>query len=220
MPVVTISRRFAAVPVAAWKELASRLGAELLDREIVAAVAERAGIPEAEAEGYDERVPGAWQRIAAALAVGSPDPAVPALPASLLPDPGVHDRMARLTRAVIEEAAERGNAVIVGRGAACILGRRPGTLHVSLHAPIEHRVRLLHDRVEEIPPDVRPDDASLTELCHEMDRRRGDYVRRHFGVDWRDPARYDLAIETSRIPLDAVIDLMEHAARRVDRPGA
>ena len=220
MPVVTISRRFAAVPAAAWTELADRLGAELLDRRIVALVAERAGIPEAEAEGYDERVPDAWQRIAAALAAGSPDPALPAFPAALLPDAGVHDRMARLTRTVIEEAAARGNVVIVGRGAACILGRRPGTLHVALHAPIAHRVRLLHDRVEEIPPDVRPDDASLADLCREMDRRRGDYVRRHFGVEWGDPSLYDLAIETSRLPLDATIDLMERAARRIDRPDA
>src|SRR5215218_6884521 len=58
MPVITISRQFAAAGQAVGRRLAERFGAELLDREIVATVAERAGIPEAEAEGYDERLPG------------------------------------------------------------------------------------------------------------------------------------------------------------------
>ena len=31
------------------------------------------GLPEAEAEGYDERLPGVWQRIVTALAMGGPD---------------------------------------------------------------------------------------------------------------------------------------------------
>ena len=110
MPVITISRQFASAGQVVWRQLAERFEAELLDREIVAAVAERAGIPEAEAEGYDERLPGLWQRIATALAAGSPDPAIPPLPSDMLPATAVHERLARLTRTVIEEAAARGNA--------------------------------------------------------------------------------------------------------------
>jgi len=116
VPVITISRQFASAGQVVWRQLAHRFGAELRDREIVAAVAERAGIPESEAEGYDERLPGLWQRIATALAAGSPDPAIPPLPADMLPATAVHERLARLTRTVIEEAAARGDCVILGRG--------------------------------------------------------------------------------------------------------
>ena len=73
MPVITISRQFAAAGGPIGKALADRFGAELLDREIVARSRQRAGITEAEAEGYDERLPGLWQRIATALATGAPD---------------------------------------------------------------------------------------------------------------------------------------------------
>ena len=63
----------------------------------------------------------------------------------------MQERLARLTRAVIEEAAERGNAVILGRGAAFIIGRRRDALHVHLHAPLEARVRNLLTRARRSP---------------------------------------------------------------------
>lgn len=218
MPVITISRQFASAGQVVWRQLAHRFGAELLDREIVAAVAERAGIPESEAEGYDERLPGLWQRIATALAAGSPDPAIPPLPADMLPATAVHERLARLTRTVIEEAAARGNCVILGRGAVFIIGRRPDAIHVQLHAPLDARVRFLMTRVEEIPRDTRPDEPSLRELCRTMDARRSEYVRRLFNADWLDAAHYDLSIDTSRVDHATAADLIETVARR--RTGA
>jgi cytidylate kinase len=218
MPVITISRQFGAAGQTVWRQLADRFGAELLDREIVMLVAERAGIPEEEAEGYDERLPGLWQRIATALAAGSPDPAIPPLPADMLPATAVHERLARLTRTVIEEAAARGNCVILGRGGAFIIGRRPDAVHVQLHAPLETRVRFLMTRVEEIPPDTRPDEMSLRDLCRTMDTRRAEYIRRLFGVDWLDAAHYDLSIDTGRVDAVTTVDIIETVARR--RPGA
>jgi cytidylate kinase len=214
MPIITISRQFGAAGRQVGEGLAARFGAELLDREIVATVAARAGVPEQEAEGYDEQLPGLWQRIAAALAAGSPDPAIPPLPADMLPATAVHERLARLTRAVIEEAAARGNCVILGRGGAFIVGRRPDAFHVQLHAPLEVRVRHLVMRLEDIPADTRPDEESLRELCRTMDSRRSSYIRRLFGVDWQDPNNYDLSIDTGRIDIETAVDLVELAVRR------
>ena len=110
--------------------------------------------------------------------------------------------------------AARGDAVIVGRGGAFILGRRPDTIHVQLHAPIDARLRFLMTRVEEIPPDTRPDEASLRELCRTVDARRAEYIRRLFGADWLDAAHYDLSIDTSRIDPETVADELEGAYRR------
>ncbi len=38
-------------------------------------------------------------------------------------------------RGVIEEAVQTGNAVLVGRGAQCLLANRPDALHVFCYAP-------------------------------------------------------------------------------------
>src|SRR3954469_18556315 len=159
MPVITISRQFGAAGVPVGKRLAERFGAELLDRAIVAQVAVRSGIPEAAIESYDERMPTFWQRVTTALASSSPEPLMVDMPyVETLPAASMQDRLVAITRAVIEEGAERGNAVIVGRGGAWILGKRLGVLHVQLHASMDARVRYLLSRVEDLPPDARPEE--------------------------------------------------------------
>lgn len=213
MPVITISRQFGAAGVPIGRALADRFEAEFLDRKIVALVAARSGIPEDEAEGYDERLPTLWQRIAAALAAGSPEPAVPPLPYDHITSAATHERLAAITRAVIEEAAERGNAIILGRGAAFILGRRPNVLNVQLHASIEARISYLMTRVEEIPPETRPDERSLEELCRRIDHARGQYIRRLFRADWAQAAHYDLALDSGRLGVGRSVDLIERVAR-------
>jgi cytidylate kinase len=214
MPVITISRQFGAAGVPVGRALADRYGAEFLDRAIVAQVAVRAGIPEKELESYDERLPSFWQRVASALAASSPEPAMPAMPyGEQIPAMSIHDRLVAITRAVIEEAAERGNAVIVGRGAAFILGRGAGLTHVQLHASIEARVRYLLSRVEEIPVEARPEEKSLRELCHSIDTARADYIRRLYNADWLDATNYDLAVDTGRVGVARTVDLIDNVVR-------
>lgn len=213
MPIITISRQFGALGKPIGLALAERFGAEFVDRGIVAAVAARAGMPESEAEGYDERLPSLWQRIAAALATSAPEVSMPSLPSDVSLGSAIHERLPAITRAVIEEAAQSGNAVILGRGAAFILARRPDVLHVQLHAPLEARVRYLMTRVEEIPLDAKPDEASLRELCESFDRARSNYIRRLFGRDWLDATCYDLALDTGRFGLTGSVDLIEAAVR-------
>ena len=213
MPVITISRQFGAAGVPVGRALADRFGAEFLDRAIVAQVALRSGIPEDELETYDERLPGLWQRIASALATSSPEVTMPAIPYESMPTLSTHDRLVQITRTVIEEAAERGNAIIVGRGAAFILRKRREVLSVQLHASAEARVRYLLARVEEIPPDTRPDERSLEELCRSIDRARAEYIRRLYGTDWLDATNYDLSIDTGRLGVQRTVDLIENVAR-------
>jgi len=208
MPVITISRQFGAAGVPVGRRLAERFGAEFLDRAIVAQAAVRAGIPEADLESYDERLPTFWQRFAAALASTSPDPQLPVAPAETLAPVSAHERLVEVTRVVIEEAAARGNAVILGRGGVFILGKRPGTFHVKLHASLDARVRYLLARVEEIPVEARPEEKALRELCLSIDTARAEYIRKVFGVDWLDATHYDLALDTGRLGVERTVDLI------------
>jgi cytidylate kinase len=216
MPIVTIARTFGSGGTPVGLELARRMDAEFLDRNIVAHVAERAGLSEDEARGYDEQLPSVWQRVASALASGATELGIPPIPSDeVAPGIAVHERLARLTLAVIQEAAARGNAVIVGRGGAFVLRDHPGALHVQLHAPLAVRARNLLTHIEEIPPDARPDEASMRELCRTIDARRADYIRRVYNHDWLDPRHYDLYIDTSRFSFDGVADMIELAVARI-----
>jgi len=220
MAVITLSRQFGAGGAPIGRTLAERFDVPFLDREIVAAAAERAGIPESEAEGYDERMPGLWQRLAVALSTSSPEVAVPPSAMESTVSPAIGERLFALTRSIIEEAAAAGGVVILGRGAGFILAGRPEALRVHLHASLDDRVRYLISRVEELPADARPDEASLRELCRSVDAARATYIRRRFDADWMDAHHYDLALDTGRLGLARSIELIEAAARHVDAAAA
>ncbi len=212
MPVITISRQFGAAGVPVGRRLAEHLGAEFLDRAIVAQVAVRAGIPESELETYDERLPTFWQRVAAALTTSSPEVAMPDMVYNdQLSHLSTHDQQVAVTRSVIEEASDRGNAVIVGRGAAFILAKRRDVLHVQLHASMDARIRYLMSRVDEMPEEAVPDEKSLRALCVSVDAARADYIRRLFNADWLDARNYDLAVDTGTFGVDKTVALIEKA---------
>jgi CMP/dCMP kinase len=214
MPVITISRQFGAAGVPIGRRLAERFGAEFLDRGLVAQAAVRSGVPENELELYDERLPSLWHRIASALASSSPEIAMPALSEAQLADMPVHDRLMAVTRSVIEEAAARGNAVIVGRGGAFILGRRPDVLNVQLYASMEDRLRYLETWSEETPGDVRPDPSTFKDLCRSIDNARAEWIRGWFDADWMDLRHYDLSIDSGRFGVERTVELIEFLARK------
>jgi cytidylate kinase len=214
VPVITVSRQFGAGGAAVGRLLAKRFDAEYLDREVVFEAARRAGIPEAIAHELDERAPGWVTRLGMAFTAAYPEVISPDT-AGETPVPGDEDRLARLTRDVIVEAAERGDAVIVGRGGAFVLRDRPTVLHVQLIASLEARVRYCRMRVEELDVPEPPDDASLARLCESVDQARSGYLRRHFGVDWRDPGHYHLVLDTGRLGLEATAALIATAAERI-----
>lgn len=219
MPVITISRQFGAGGSRVGHALAERFGAEYLDREIVRAVAQRLQLRERDVTGYDEREPGLLDRFGWILAAGHAAPAFPEALATV-PEPAVDvDRLTALTQQVIREAAARGNAVVVGRGGCFILRERPGTLHVQCIADFEARLRYLRERVEEAPPEARPDEASLRRLCQEVDQARGRYLHHVYGVDWRDPRHYTLVVDTGRLGIEGASEVIARAAELCSRAG-
>ena len=213
MPVITISRQFGALGLPVGRRLAAKFGAEFLDRAIVAQVAVRSGIPESQLETYDERLPSIWQRIASALGSGAPEFVEPPSVEDEPPAISIHERLVKLTRAVVEEAAEGGNAVIVGRGGAFILKGRPGVLNVALVGSLEDRVRYLLSRVEDAPDAEHLDEPALRSLCKSIDAARAEYIRGTFGADWMDARNYDLVVDTGRLGVARTVELIETAVR-------
>jgi cytidylate kinase len=213
MPVITISRQFGALGLPVGRRLADKFGAEFLDRAIVAQVAVRSGIPESQLETYDERLPSIWQRIASALGSGAPEIGAPPAVEDEPPALSIHDRLVKLTRAVVEEAAAGGNAIIVGRGGAFILAGRSGVLNVMLVASLEDRVRYLLARVDDAPGAERLDEQALRNLCKTIDAARAEYIRATFGANWLDARNYDLVMDTGRLGVARTVELIETAVR-------
>ena len=115
------------------------------------------------------------------------------------PDPAVEQYRAELiaeNARQLAEAAARGG-VIVGRNGAWLLADRPRTLHVLLTGDAEDRVRRA---------------MAESGISHEhavRRQQREDHIRADMSIalyDWdpRQPEHYDLVVNTSRVPLEAV----------------
>ena len=105
MPVITISRMFGSGGSEVAARVADTLGWTLLDNALVDRVAARLGRTPVEVQAIEERVPSLAERLADALALGSPEIVSPALSAPL---PPTEERLLEVTEHVIDDAIARG----------------------------------------------------------------------------------------------------------------
>ncbi|TKJ16875.1 cytidylate kinase-like family protein [Blastococcus sp. CCUG 61487] len=204
MGLVTVSASYGAAGPEVARAVADRLGLPFHDRAIPVEVAGRLGVPVEQAEANDETVVrGVWRLVAS---LGSmPDPVGGVLPAMPQPDPRAYREQTE--RVLAEIAAESGpGGVVLGRAAAIVLGERPDALHVRLGGSRERRLDAAVRRYG------RPAD----ELRREMeanDRAREAYVRYFYRTDASSPRHYHLVVDSTALPIDAVVDLVVTAAR-------
>jgi len=102
------------------------------------------------------------------------------------------DLLVQHTAETILRLADRGNVILIGRGASVITRNLPYALHVRLVASLEKRVEHVR-RVRDIRKDAALD------LVLKEDRGRRRYLKKYFGADLDDPLLYHLVLNTDLI---------------------
>lgn len=96
--------------------------------------------------------------------------------------------------------AHRGNVVLRGWGATCLLRPVPHAVCVRITRPM----RL---RVEWLMQDLGIEDADMAEAeIRRSDQAHAARMNAQFGVTWGDPVLYDLVLNTERLSVDACVD--------------
>jgi cytidylate kinase len=216
VPVITIARQYGAGGESVGQILAARLGAEYVDKQIVAEVARRLEMPDEEIEEHDEAPGSLLSRLLASLGAASIEFTAPPEPAAWKPpyqDPAFDPRKAVLTitQEVIREAARSGNAVIVGRGGAYILRDEPNTWHIFLRARDDFRIRTAIEV-------FGIDEEEARRRIKQTDANRAAYVRQLYGHDWLQPAHYDLVLDTGRLGFEGAAEAVLAAVGRSRSP--
>ncbi len=114
--------------------------------------------------------------------------------------------------AVLLDLAGKEDLVLVGRGGQFLFQGCPWSLHVKVTAGLDARRKALR-QVQSLS------DGEADAWLAEMDRLRSEWVRRHYGSDWEDPAHYDLIVRTDRLGLDGVIGVICGAVEAADLLG-
>jgi cytidylate kinase len=203
MPIITISRQYGSGGSEVAERVANALGWHLYDNAMVDEVARRLGMSAAEVSAREERVPSFPERIATAMALGVPE-VMPTV-ADLATEPS-EERIVEVTKRVIEEAVQAGPAVLVGRGAQCMLAARADALHVFCYAPAEVLASY-------VITNFGVSTAEAHRIVAEKNHQREQYVKRYWKRNWRDLSNYHLCVNTAWLGLDGAADVVVQLAR-------
>jgi cytidylate kinase len=182
--IITIEREYGSGGGEIAQLVANRLAWRLWDQRLTEEIARLANCPKAVVEAREERNDPLYYRLFKSFLRGSYEGSINAPKLKLVDS----ETIARITRRVVEHAAERGNCVIVGRGSQQFLKNRPDTLRVFFYAPREDKIRRLLSRGKS--------EKEAEDLVDTVDRERADFIQKYFQVEWPDRAVYHAMINT------------------------
>src|SRR5271170_5266562 len=183
--IITIEREYGCGGGEIAQLLAKQLGWKLWDELLTEEIARLADCPKTVVEGREERTDPLYYRLFKSFLRGSYEGSINAHKLKLVDS----ECILKFTEQVVQHAAKAGNSVIVGRGSQQFLRDRKDTLRVFLYAPREDKVRRLLARGKS--------ENDAQELVDNVDRERGDFISKYFGVEWPDRPIYHTMINTS-----------------------
>ena len=184
MRIITIEREYGCGAPAIAEHLAAQLGWKLWDQQLTAEIARLAHVDPSHAQRCDERLDPFIYRLAKTFWRGSYERTLPLHEAGAFDT----DHMMSIMQQVMENAAQTGNCVVVGRGAPYFFRDRKDAFHVFLFAPEEEKIRRLvkHGNTR----------AEAEELVDTVDRERAAFIKHYFGKEWPNRYLYHMMINT------------------------
>lgn len=190
--IITISREFGSGGRTIGHQVAEKLGIPFYDKELVEHIALESGFAPKFVEENGEHAPGR-----SLLSYAFAPQGVPGVMNGL----STADFLWNVQCNVVQQLAEKGPCVIVGRNADYILKDRPDAFHVFIHASMAFRanriVRLYGE--SEKSPEAR---------LQEKDKRRRINYQHYTGRTWGAAQNYDVSLCSSTIGVEECADLI------------
>lgn len=102
---------------------------------------------------------------------------------------------------VIEELAEKGPCVIVGRCADYILRERKDVVKIFIYADKQ-------SRAERIVKNYGETNESPEKRIKDKDKKRAAYYEHFTEMTWGDPAHYDLCLNSGKLGIDKCVEII------------
>ncbi len=188
IPVITIAREYGSGGRLIGEELAKSLGIPFYDKELILLAAKKSGF----SEEYIRRT----EQIKSASFLYSLYMTSQVLPMS--------DQIFLVQSKIIQELAEEGPCVIVGRCADYVLRNNPNCMNIFIHAPLEERMRRASEEYGETA-------ANMEDFVRKQDKKRSSYYNYFSQNKWGSAKNYHLAVnstlgipQTAKLIQDAV----------------
>ncbi len=182
---VTISRESGSMGYEVAKQLCKKTKFDLFHNEIVDAMVEKSKNSRVLLETLDERSMNIVDDIVSNFVSQS----------HLWPD-----EYSKLLFQILTTIANHGNAVILGRGANCVL-KDQKILKVRIVAPMAIRCENIQGSLN-----LNPDDAK--KHINTTDANRTAFIKRYFNCDAMDPSNYDLVLNTGTLTVEKAVQVI------------
>lgn len=192
--IITISRQFGSGGREVAKKLSEKLDIPFYDKELIAIAAAESGIDKDVFESEEYRTSRAFYLLGTiGYTLGSP--------VTINNMMSLNDRMFMAQSNVIENLANEGPCVIVGRCGDYVLKDRDDVLHVYIHAELEDRKTRAVEEYKIATEDVN-------EFIGKVDRERANYYNYYTGQKWGNANNYNVSIDSSKFSIDQIVDLI------------
>jgi cytidylate kinase len=193
--VLTIEREYGSGAAAIAHRLADKLGWKLWDQALTDEVARHLECDRQHVEHQEERRDPLHYRLLKSFMRGSFEGSLNAPKMKIADADGIR----KVTEQLVRKAADEGNSVIVGRGAAYYLHDCENAFHTFVYAPFDDKVQRLQSEGKS--------QAQAMELVENVDSDRTVFIKEHFGIDW--PARHLFHLMVnSTIGEEMVVDII------------
>ena len=195
--IITISREFGSGGRTIGREVAQRLGIPFYDKELVEQVALASGFAPQYVEEHGEHAPSRSR-----LSYAFSQQGVPGVMSGM----STADFLWSIQCRVIQQLADEGPCVIVGRNADYILKDRSDCLNVFIHADLDTRA----DRILRL---YGESEKSPEARLHEKDKRRKINYQHYTGRTWGHANNYHLCLDSGTLGIDQCIELIVGLAK-------
>ncbi|HEV8531683.1 MAG TPA: cytidylate kinase family protein [Methylomirabilota bacterium] len=190
MPILTMSHEIGAGGPEIAQKVAERLGSHYVDQELISEAALRYGLQEEKLSSLDESKPSLFERFDAETR-----------------------RYITVLQTALYEFAEKDRVVLMGRAGQWLLRGIPHVLRVRVMAPFDLRVKRLAKKLSgQMGEHTNP--RTVHDMARRDDMDKAGRMRYLYEVDVKDPALYDLVINTEKLSIDASVELIAGMLQR------
>ncbi len=186
--IITISRQYGSQGREIGQELSRRLNIPYYDRDLISRAAKESGFSEEMFEQLDRRATNSF--LYSLTMFGSAG----------INGLSLTDQLFVAQRNIIRDVASKGSCVIVGRCADYILRNEPEEFNFFIKAPMEARIAHAEN-------DPKVKDATK-EAIEKMDKQRAAYYNFYTGQVWGNAANYDMCLDSARLGVEKVADII------------
>jgi cytidylate kinase/CBS domain-containing protein len=178
MAIITISRGSLSGGAQLAHQLGERLGARVISREVIVEAAKKYGVSEDDLAEGISTPPGLWDRM-------------------------THhkERYVVAIQATLAEMVQQGQTIYHGHGGQFLLKDLSKVIKLRLIAPIEYRVRAAM-------AELKLSRENAVRHIEQVDEQRAKWVRLLYGVEWADPALYDLVLNLEHVSIETACELV------------